>query len=81
MQISYNKTCILAGAGNVSYIHICIYGLKSHVITKICMILYNDIVYIRYVWYLCVLEFASIDLTSVRFTLTKGTGVPEKYVF
>ena len=25
-------------------------------------------------------EFASIDLTLVRFTLTKGTGVPENHV-
>ena len=30
---------------------------------------------------LSVFVSASIDLTLVRFTLTKGSGVPEKYVF
>ena len=30
--------------------------------------------------YLTAFELASIDLTLVRFTLTKGTGVPENYV-
>ena len=31
--------------------------------------------------HLSLLEFASIDLTLVRFTLTKANGVPENYVF
>ena len=31
--------------------------------------------------HLSVFEFASIDLTLVRFTLTNGTRVPENYVF
>ena len=31
--------------------------------------------------HLSVFEFASIDLTLVRFTLTKDTRVPENYVF
>ena len=31
--------------------------------------------------HLSVFEFASIYLTLVRFTLTKGTGVPENNVF
>ena len=31
--------------------------------------------------HLSVLEFASINLTLARFTLTKGTGVSENYVF
>ena len=31
--------------------------------------------------HLSVFEFASIDLTLVRFTLKKDTGVPENYVF
>ena len=31
--------------------------------------------------HLLVFEFASIYLTLVRFTLKKGTGVPENYVF
>ena len=31
--------------------------------------------------HLSVFEFASIDLTLVRFILTKGTGVPKRIVF
>ena len=31
--------------------------------------------------HLSVFEFASIYLMLVRFTLTRGTGVPENYVF
>ena len=31
--------------------------------------------------HLSVFEFASINLTLVRFTLKKGAGVPENYVF
>ena len=38
---------------------------------------HNCVIYI----YISVFEFASIDLTLDRFTLTKGTGVTENNVF
>ena len=42
---------------------------------------YNTYVNVFTLVYLSVFELASIDLTLFRFTLTKGTRVPENYVF
>ena len=54
----------------------------------ICMYIFNLIIHHYYTYinaftlvHLSMFEFALIDLTLVSFTLMKGTGVPENYVF
>ena len=61
----------------VNIVHIRIFCLKFNLIIHHYYTCVNAFTLVH----LSALEFDSIDLALVRFTLIKGTGVPENYVF
>ena len=72
----------------LSYIYIYIYILVNIVHRLAFSLKFNLIIHHYYTYiiayslvHLSVLELAPIDLTLVCSILTKGTGVPENYVF
>ena len=76
----------LRSVGRSNFVRVCVNLAtlikKRHILMRTAVLYVYIYMYIIYTYkYIYAFEFASIDLWLVRFILTKGTGVPENYVF